>query len=610
MGGLSPEFNFPSHVIARYDSVIGGRKGDETIVRSVGTNQDVDPRFDKTMAGEGFVCERDLVLSRPNTGQQITDAAHSSSPKHTAPAIPGDTISMGSHNRGDQEADMEAPMASTLDQQRLPLQTSVAKPRSDHGGASSVPHGVVLLAGDMAKQTDSEFDRIPRSSPIPNSSQPEPEMRPSTPPSSREMPGLASPVQLQAEPNLHSTPPSSPMKLSSPPPLKPMKKAVLRTGLGAPFRSPFRRPIPCALPSSSLPPSSPPPLPASSPQRPPAKKRRAESPPEDRPVASKVRRTGPSVFPSAPFVSPLRNSQGEGATKSRARPPAGGFSTPLRPSKIQRQSFSSPAVPTEPDVFTTSATAYRLSAPPSSDPASEADATPARSSSGTSSRTSKPRPSRVAAARPFKPPAKSTRPTSATVQALKQRLQSLRNALRIRGIADPTRPASTQPAKVMDDGELEALALRWRNAAREAAQDLWALVKDSAGGDSWSNSGKEKEDAWGWDAKSQRGYQRARQVEQNLGDVETDKTFTPPDGSKVYRAVVKKLSQPFVPRKTMLPPYEDAYEFVKAKEGEMECSENEKEDEPEAHTLGTMLTSLGIPHEVLGWQEEEGEFAG
>ncbi|KAG8746418.1 hypothetical protein FRC10_005129 [Ceratobasidium sp. 414] len=402
------------------------------------------------------------------------------------------------------------------------------------------------------------------------------------------------------------------MKLSSPPPLKPMKKAVLRTGLGAPFRSPFRRSIPCALPSSSLPPSSPPPLPESSPQHPPVKKRRAESPPEDQPVLPKVRRTGPSPFPLAPFVSPLRNSQGEGATKPRTRPPAGGFSTPLRPSKIQQHTFSSPAVPTEPDVFTTPATAtaaYRLPGPPSSDPVSEADVVPAQSSSGTTPRTYKLRPLRVAAARPFKPPAKSTRPTSATVQALKQRLQSLRNALRIRGIADPTRPASTQPAKVMDDEELEALALRWRNAAREASQDLWALVKDSAGGDSWSNPGKDKGDGWGWDAKPQREYQTGTgRMGQNSGDMETDEIFTPPDGNRVYRAVVKKLNQPFVPRKTMLPPHEDAYEFAETKEGGVECSEQE-EDEPKAHTLGTMLTSLGIPHEVLGWQEEEGEFA-
>ncbi|KAG9104711.1 hypothetical protein FRC06_011605 [Ceratobasidium sp. 370] len=533
------------------------------------------------MAGEGLVCERDPVLSKSNTGQQITDAAHSSSPKassDTALSVPGDAISMESHDRGDQGADIEAPMASTLDQQWLPLQSSIAKPRSDHGEASSTFRNVTLLAGDIAKQTDSEFDRIPYS--------------------------------LQTEANLHSTPPSSPMKLGSPPPLKPMKKAV-RTGLGAPFRSPFRRPIPCALPSPSLPPSSPPPLPESSPQRPPAKKRRAELPPEGQPVPPKVRRTDPKSFPLAPFVSPLRNSQGEGATKPRTRPPAGGFSTPLRPPKIQQQTFSSPAVPTKPDVFMTPATAtaaYRFPAPPSSDPVSEADVPPAHSSSGTTSRTYKLRPPRVAAARPFKPPAKSTRPTSATIQALKQRLQSLRNALRIRGIADPTRPALTQPAKVVDDEELEALALRWRNAAREGAQDLWALVKDSTAEDSWSNPGKDKGDGWGWDAKPQQGYQTGASHMEQSGDVETDATFTPPDGNRVYRAVVKKLSQPFVPRKTMLPPHEDAYEVAEAKEGEKECSEGEREDKSKAHTLGTMLTSLGIPHEVLGWQEEEGEF--
>ncbi|KAG9127607.1 hypothetical protein FRC07_011647 [Ceratobasidium sp. 392] len=572
------------------------------------------------MAGEevgaALVCERDSVVS---VGQ-ITDSVDINVFllfQDTASAVPGDSITMELQDRENQGADMEAPMGSTLDQQRLLLPTSITEPIFDNGGANSESHSglpqVTLTAADITKQTDSEFDSIPHSSPIPNSSQPEAEMSLSTPPSPREMPALASPVQLQMEANLHSTPPSSPMKLSSPPALKPLKKAArLRTGLGAPFKSPFRRPIPCALPSSPLPPSSPPPLPESSPQRPPMKKRRAESPAEEQPAPSKVRRTGPSSFPLAPFVSPLRNSQGGGTTKPRTRAPAGGFSTPLRPSKIQHQTFSSPAVPTVPDVFTTPATAttaYRLPAAPSSDPVLEADVTSGPSSSGATPSTYKLRPPRVAAARPFKPPSKSTRPTSATVQALKQRLQSLRNALRIRGITDPTRPASTQPAKVMDDQELEALALRWRNAARDAAQDLWVLAKDSAGEDSWTKSGKDKQDGWGWDAKPQRGYQTgASQMEQNLGDVETDTKFTPPDGKKVYQAMVKKLSQPFVPRKTMLPPYEDAYELTESKEDEMECLEHEEEDEAKPHTLGTMLTSLGIPHEVLGWQEEEGEF--
>ncbi|CAE6522594.1 unnamed protein product [Rhizoctonia solani] len=416
----------------------------------------------------------------------------------------------------------------------------------------------------------------------------------STPPMPRCEPVLASPVQLGAEAKDQSTPPSSPMKLSSPPSLKPTKKVnrIHTTGLGAPFRNPWPGPIRCGLPTtmSPLPPSSPPPM---FPSSPPAKRPRVDSESEDQP-RPKVRRTG--QLANSPFVSPLRNAQG-----ARARPPAGGFSTPLRPSTIRYENFSSPILPSQPDVFTTPATAAQSS--PAYRPGATLGSSPATSAS-TSYKIRPPR----SVIRPFKPPAKSNRPTTATAQALRQRLQLLRNALRIRGLADPTRPAgSTQPVKAAcNDEELEALALRWRAAAQEAAHDLWALVRDNMSADSWGSSSgaSDKPDGWGWSDRPQHvptGLDNTNTEKQGLDDVGSPVMFTPPPVGKVHQSLLQNLNRPVVPRKTLLPPHEIASEAE-------EQQDAEPEDKPQYQTLGTLLTSLGIPHKVLGWQEDEGEF--
>ncbi|CAE6388172.1 unnamed protein product [Rhizoctonia solani] len=436
--------------------------------------------------------------------------------------------------------------------------------------------------------------------PVVNSSLAEPDMDiSSTPPMPRSKATLASPVQLEAEANVQSTPPTSPMKLSSPPSLKPAQKVnqIRTTGVDAPFRNPWYSPIQCGLPTTMLPlpPSSPPPILTSSP--PPSKRHRVDSDSEDQP-RPKLRRTG--HLTSSPFVSPLRNAQG-----TRARPPAGGFSTPLRPSIIRHENFSSPILPTHPDVFTTPATAARSS------PAYRPPATLASSPATSASTSYKLRPPRTVI-RPFKPPAKSDRPTTATVQALRQRLQLLRNALRIRGLADPTQPTrSSQSLKVASsDEELEALALRWRSAAQEAAQDLWALVRDNIGSDSWGSAsgGSTKPDGWGRSDKSQHAPTHASYAnseEQGSQDVGSSDMFTPPGVDKVHRSLLKNLNRPVVPRKTLLPPYEVSAAVVSV---EAEEPVDIEEDKPKYHTLGTLLTSLGIPHEVLGWQEDEGEF--
>ena len=85
--------------------------------------------------------------------------------------------------------------------------------------------------------------------------------------------------------------------------------------------------------------------------------------------------------------------------------------------------------------------------------------------------------------------------------------------------------------------------------------------------------------------------------------------FTPPPTDKVHKSLLKNLNRPVVPRKTLLPPYEiDSAAFTPVETEELLEDAEVEEDKPKYHTLGTLLTSLGIPHEVLGWKEDEGEF--
>ncbi|ELU45496.1 hypothetical protein AG1IA_00467 [Rhizoctonia solani AG-1 IA] len=481
-----------------------------------------------------------------------------------------------------------------------------AAPASNNEHIAKTPPGKISLQTMPAGVEVTRTEQGLESSvciPLTHNSLVEPEIGvSSTPPLRRREPTLASPVQLGAEANVQSTPPTSPMKLSSPPSLKPAQKVnrIRTAGVDAPFRNPRPGPIRCGLPTtmSSLPPSSPLPMLASSPSQ---KRPHVDSDTEDQPCP-KVRRTG--QLTSSPFVSPLRNAQG-----TSARRPIGGFSTPLRPSIVRYENFSSPILPTQPDVFTTPATAARSS--PAYRPSTTLEYSSATPTSISTSY--KLRPLRTVI-RPFKPPAKSNRPTTVTVQAQRQRLQLLRNALRIRGLADPTRPVGSTPVKqASNDEELEALALQWRSAAQEAAQDLWALVRDNmSSNDSWDlgSGGSAKPDGWGWCDKAQHASAHAdyeNTEEQGLDDVGSPAMFTPPPADKVHHSLLKNLNRPVVPRKTLLPPYEAVSDGVIFAENE-DSTEKIPQDKPKYHTLGTLLTSLGIPHEVLGWQEDEGEF--
>ncbi|CAE6481094.1 unnamed protein product [Rhizoctonia solani] len=574
-------------------------QGDQPASRDVGTlYHTVSPTIE-TIASRS---KRDSATANESVRQDTLDLSHSlrsrsQSAEHTPALIPtaivySSTFIHNSDNKGENVEFSQPSICAT---------TAAIGPGNEHI-AKTPPPKILLQTVFMPVEDATRVEQEAESSSLSNvmSSLVETETHvSSTPPMPRSEPTLASPVQLGAEAKALSTPPSSPMKLSSPPSLKPAQKVnrIHTAGLGAPFRNPWPGPVRYGLPTtmSPLPPSSPPPM---LPSSPPTKRPRVDSDSEDQP-RPKVRRTGQLI--SSPFVSPLRNAQG-----ARARPPAGGFSTPLRPTTVRYENFSSPILPSHPDVFTTSATAARSS--PAYRPAATLDSSPATHAS-TFYKLRAPR----TITRPFKPPAKSNRPTTATVQALRQRLQLLRNALRIRGLEDPTRPAApTQPVKTAcNDEELEALALRWRAAAQEASQDLWALVRDSIGTDSWGSDsgGSNKPDGWGWSDRPRDAPTRldnANTGKQGLDDVESSSMFTPPPVDKVHQSLLKNLNRPFVPRKTLLPPFEVDTAFVSTEEP-VEDTEEEG-DNPKYHTLGTLLTSLGIPHKVLGWQEEEGEF--
>ena len=100
-----------------------------------------------------------------------------------------------------------------------------------------------------------------------------------------------------------------------------------------------------------------------------------------------------------------------------------------------------------------------------------------------------------------------------------------------------------------DEGHLERLAKKWRDAGREAAYELWGIVRDLSpeGGEIRGNGNNT---GWGWDDKNEHG----RSGEE----------------------------------------HQDAEEGGQA--------------ERQESTLGVMLRKLGIAPETLGWNDEEEAF--
>lgn len=98
-------------------------------------------------------------------------------------------------------------------------------------------------------------------------------------------------------------------------------------------------------------------------------------------------------------------------------------------------------------------------------------------------------------------------PSQATM-ALERKLTLLRRAIKIK--------------RDGDESHLERLAAKWRDAAREAAYELWGIVRDvsTEGGEVRSNSGG----GWGWEERDGQGAV-AKDVEDEECGVQRENTL-------------------------------------------------------------------------------------
>lgn len=122
-----------------------------------------------------------------------------------------------------------------------------------------------------------------------------------------------------------------------------------------------------------------------------------------------------------------------------------------------------------------------------------------------------------------------------TIMNLDRKLTTLRRAVKIKCDGD--------------EAHLERLAKKWRDAGREAAYELWGIVRDlsTEGGETRGNG---KDNGWGWNEQGEQGTIREDDVETEAGE----------------------------------------------------------HTERQENTLGVMLRKLGIAPETLGWNEVEEAF--
>jgi hypothetical protein len=122
-----------------------------------------------------------------------------------------------------------------------------------------------------------------------------------------------------------------------------------------------------------------------------------------------------------------------------------------------------------------------------------------------------------------------------TIMNLERKLTILRRATKIK--------------RDGDEAHLERLAKKWRDAGREAAYELWGIVRDlsTEGGEMRGNG---NDNGWGWGEQGEQGTFREDDVEREVGE-------------------------------------------------HADMQEN---------TLGVMLRKLGIAPETLGWNEGEEAF--
>ncbi|KAF4602316.1 hypothetical protein EYR40_005521 [Pleurotus pulmonarius] len=149
-----------------------------------------------------------------------------------------------------------------------------------------------------------------------------------------------------------------------------------------------------------------------------------------------------------------------------------------------------------------------------------------------------------------------------TIQMLERRVQILRRAVKIQ--------------EEDDEGNLETLAKKWREAAREVAWEVWGVVKDRVA--------EQKDNPWGKFEEEDRGKKRPFDESWGWGDQGEAK----------------------VPRLEDEEPSTD-HDDVRPVDLEFKLTKSIAEEE-HRDTLGTMLRQLGIAPETLGWNDEQETF--
>ncbi|KAI0254337.1 hypothetical protein BJV78DRAFT_1280341 [Lactifluus subvellereus] len=137
-----------------------------------------------------------------------------------------------------------------------------------------------------------------------------------------------------------------------------------------------------------------------------------------------------------------------------------------------------------------------------------------------------------------KAPAHASRPIilpNQTIMDLERKLTILRRAIKIK--------------RDDDESHLDRLARKWRDAGREAAYELWGIVRDLSA-DGGEVRGNASHVGWGWDDQGEHGM--------------------PGEGGLT--------------------------------------TEDGGDEEKQENSLGMMLRKLGIAPETLGWNDEEGTF--
>lgn len=221
---------------------------------------------------------------------------------------------------------------------------------------------------------------------------------------------------------------------------------------------------------------------------------------------------------------------------------------------------------------------------------------------------------------------------SITVKSLEAQLQTFKRAIQLK---------QTNEAE-----KLEVLIKTWREAGREIAWDLWALVRDQAGEDNgnynypgtnakstseWQSGQQSFKSGWGWaddlsTSKRSWGWDNVGETdgEEEEAEVNSQELMSPSKlEAELYKALSKKSG---VRRQSILPPtprgaYYEQQRFAAQADDTYGASESDhgqtanEEGSPSATTtvaharsLGDMLTQLGIAHETLGWCEDEGDF--